>query len=150
MFALTTRNFRAARNFLSALFVSLAVIGATACGDDNDNGLGPGGLEGIYGLQSAGGFNVPATFPVGPSKFEIRSGTLVLQDGLFEATVAVEMDDVPSLLTTDGSYELRDDRILFTGLDQDGLDVSLTGIINGSTISITDPSTGLALIFRKN
>ncbi|MDQ3519698.1 MAG: hypothetical protein M3466_15030 [Gemmatimonadota bacterium] len=150
MFAVTTRNSRAARNFLSALVVSLALIGATACGDDNDNGLGPGGLEGLYRLESAGGFNVPATFPLGPSRFEIRSGTLVLQDGLFEATVAVEMDDVPSLLTTDGSYDQNGNRILFTGLDQDGLDVSLTGIIDGNTISITDPETGLALVFRKN
>ncbi len=150
MFSLTTRNFRGARNFLSAVVASLAVLGATAYGDDNNNGLGPGGLEGIYSLRSAGGLSVPATFPLGPSTFEIKAGSLVLQDDLFEATVAIEMDDVPSLLTTDGSYDQNGNRILFTGLDQDGLDVSLTGIIDGNTISVTEPQSGLALVFRKN
>jgi len=149
MFSLTTRNFRGARSFLSAIVMSLAVIGATACGDD-DNGLGPGDIEGTYSLRSAGGFNVPVTLPFGPPKFEIKSGTLVLRDDLFEATLAVEIDDVPSSLTTNGSYDQNGDRIMFTGVDQDNLNVSLTGMIDGNTITVTDPETGIALVFRKN
>ncbi|MGI9076135.1 MAG: hypothetical protein ACR2G6_02255 [Gemmatimonadaceae bacterium] len=136
------------RNFLSAVIVSLAVMGAAACGDDA--ATGPVDVQGTYSLRTAGGFNLPATFTNGSSRLEVKSGTLLLEASRFDATLSIEIDDTPSILTYAGLYSQSGNRITFDGTDQDGIDVSLVGIIDGNTITITDPDTGIQLVFRKN
>ncbi len=149
MFGPTTWNFGGARKLLSAMIVSLAVAGVAACGDDN--GTGPASIEGTYSLRTAGGLSVPATISNGVFRLEIKSGALVLKkNALFDATVSFEIDDSPSTLTTDGTYVRSGDRITFSGMDQDGVAVRLAGTLDGDTITITDPDSGIALVFRKN
>ena len=142
------RSVSSARNLLSAVLASVAMIGATACGDDN--GTGPANVEGTYSLTTAGGATLPATFSNVLITLEVRSGSLVLEDGLFEASVLVEIDDSPETLTTDGTYDRNGSRIEFDGTDQDGDDVSIVGNLSGNTITITDPETSLQLVFRKD
>ncbi|MBC7790254.1 MAG: hypothetical protein H7Z74_09945 [Anaerolineae bacterium] len=141
------RNLSSARRLLSAAIIGLVAIGGTACGDDN--GTGPANVEGTYSLRTAAGFSIPASFTNGVSSLDIRSGSLLLEDGLFEATVNIVLDGVAETLTTDGSYDRNGDEIEFEGIDQDGIDVSLVGDLDGNTISIIDPETGLRLEFRK-
>jgi hypothetical protein len=139
--------------FFRGVLAAAAVIGLAACSDDDGNGgVGPGDgdqIDATYELVSVDGEGVPATFPFsdGTNTFELtfESGSIDLDDdGTFQAsrTVSAEGDD--EQFTASGTYEIGDGEIALTSGS-----LSVTGSIDGNSITYTDPDFEVELVFER-
>jgi hypothetical protein len=139
--------------FFRGMLAAAAVVGLAACGDDDGNGgVGPGDgdrIDATYDLASVDGDDVPATFPFsdGETTFDLtfESGSVDLDDdGTFTATLTVSIEGDDERFDSSGTYEIADGQIELT--DDTG---SVTGSIDGDSITYTDSDFDVELVFER-
>lgn len=147
MLNVSTRRFVSLPRML-ALGLLLATAGLAACGGDDP--VAPIDVQGTYTLRTANGSNVPVTFTTPAGSVFVETGTLILQAGAASGTLSIELNDVEQAGPFSGTYTVSGNQIVLDGAFQNSDDLSFTGVITGTTITISDVSTGLTLGFRKN
>ncbi|MDQ3697598.1 MAG: hypothetical protein M3373_06185 [Gemmatimonadota bacterium] len=123
----------ARRTFYSAL-LAVSMLGAAACGDD-DNGTGPQGITGTYALRQVDGENLPADNDQGFITITVTAGSLVLDDDdTWEMTIAFDIDDDPQVPFEDfGDFDRSGNSITF---HSDEFDDQFSGSLSGDEITV--------------
>jgi hypothetical protein len=150
---------RAAQKIATRLLLSLAVIGAAACGGGGDS-TAPSdppsppasGVDGSYALKqvrtlgnlSGGGVGLPVTFIDGSGDHLVfLSGTLTLgADGAFDLKVQVTFRGNPSELTDYGTYTVSEGGTIDFNSQKATPRLS-TGAVNGSMITANSQFGGI-------
>jgi hypothetical protein len=106
---------------LAIAFLSATLVGTTACGDDDDdNGTGPGSVNGTYTLETVDGESVPTTIAnanEGAILINLLSGEAQLTNGDFSAEWTVEYEGTNNPNDTyqvEGTYDLDGTTATFT------------------------------------
>jgi hypothetical protein len=135
------RTTRAVRRAARAALLSVAVLAAPACGDDDGNR--PASIVGTYELRRVNGSDLPETI----DNVIFHGGELVISgNGDFALTLDLEFSGSRDDVTFEGTYGRQGSRIIFDGAAGD-VDFDVEGTISSNRITIQDPD--LTLEFQK-
>jgi len=138
------RSASRAWRLLSALALSVALVGATACGDDDDDG--GGGTAGTYALRTVDGQPVPITV----SGAVVQSGSMTLNaNNTYALRVLLTSGGQNVNWTDDGDWTQNGSGLTFTS---DTFGDSFAGNLAGGAMTVQyEFTTGVTtvLVFRK-